>query len=68
MSLTVEDAKLKDLLKSAVVEALEERPDLVSDAVSDAIEDIGLARAIRAGAQTDTVARSEVFKVLRKNR
>ena len=68
MALTAEEAKLKNLLKSAVVEALEERPDLMSDAVADAVEDIGLARAIREGSKTETVDRAEVFKILRKNR
>jgi len=68
MPLTAEETKLKNLLKSAVVEALEERPDLVSDAVADAVEDIGLARAIREGSQSETVERAEVFSVLRTNR
>lgn len=65
MALTADEERLKNLLKSAVVEALEERPDLVSDAVTDAVEDIGLARAIKEGAETETVDRSEVFNVLR---
>jgi hypothetical protein len=68
MPLTADETKLKNLLKAAIVEALEERPDLVSDAVAEAVEDIGLARAIREGARTETVDRAEVFSVLRKNR
>ena len=68
MSLTAEESRLKKLLKSAVVEVLEERPDLVSEAVADAVEDIAMARAIREGAETQTVERPEVFKVLRKKR
>ena len=68
MSLTAEESRLKKLLKSAVVEALEERPDLVSEAVADAVEDIAMARAIRERAETQTVERPEVFKVLRKKR
>lgn len=68
MALTADEKRLKNLLKSAVVEALEERPDLVRDALTGALEDIGLARAIREGSQTDTIERAEVFKVLRKSR
>jgi hypothetical protein len=68
MPLTADETKLKNLLKAAAVEALEEQPDLVSDAVAEAVEDIGLARAIRESARTETVDRAEVFSVLRKNR
>lgn len=68
MSLTAEESRLKKLLKSAVVEALEERPDLVSEAVADAVEDIAMARAIREGNETETVGRAAVLKVLRKKR
>jgi len=42
--------------------------DLVSDALAEAVEDIGLVRAIEAGAKSKAVTRAEVFKVLRKNR
>jgi hypothetical protein len=68
MVLTAEESRLKRLLESAVVEALEERPELVSAAVADADEDIALARAIREGIETETARREEVFEALRKKR
>ena len=68
MPLTADETKLKNLLKSAVVEVLEERPDLVRDALADAVEEIALVRAIQAGARSKTIDRAEVFKVLRKKR
>jgi hypothetical protein len=42
MANTPDEAKLKELLKSAVVEVLEERRDLVRKAVTEAIEDMGI--------------------------
>jgi hypothetical protein len=63
-SLSVDEGKLKDLLKTAIMEVLEERKDLVRDLLEEALEDIILARAIEAGEQTETVSREEVFKVL----
>src|SRR5215475_2370862 len=63
-SLSVDEGKLKDLLKTAIMEVLEERKDLVRDLLEEALEDIGLVRAIEAGEQTGTVSRDEVFKVL----
>ena len=66
--MTAEETKLKMLLKAAVVEALEERPDLVRDALAAAVEDIGLVRAIEAGSRSKAISRAEVFKILQKNR
>ena len=63
-SLSVDEGKLKDLLKTAILELLEERKDLVRDLLEEALEDIVLVRAIEAGEQTRTVSRDEVFKVL----
>ena len=63
-SISVDEDKLKDLLKTAIVEVLEERKDLVRDLLEEALEDIGLVRAIEAGEQTGIVSRDEVFKVL----
>jgi hypothetical protein len=63
-SLSVDEGKLKDLLKTAIMEVLEERKDLVRDLLEEALEDIVLVRAIEAGEQTGTASRDEVFKVL----
>ncbi len=52
------------LLKTAIVEVLEERSDLLGEAVAAAFEDIALARAIEEGEQTGNVGRSEVFSVI----
>ncbi len=68
MALTVDETRLKKLLKAAVVEALEERQDLVRDAVSDAVEDIALTRAIDEGLRSKAISRTAVFKILRKIR
>lgn len=68
MPLTAQETKLKTLLKAAIVEVLEERRDLVQDALADAVEDIALARAIKAGSRSKAVSREEIFKILRKNR
>ena len=61
-----EEAKLKKLLKAAVVEALEERRDLVRDALAEAIEDLGMIQAIKEGSRSGSISRAEVFRILRK--
>jgi hypothetical protein len=52
------------MLKAAVIEALEERRDLVKDIIEEAMEDIALARAIEEGVGSNSVSRDEVFSLL----
>jgi len=61
---TFDEEKLRDLLKSALAEALEEHRDLVRDIVEEAMEDIALARAIEQGLGSKSVSRDEVFAIL----
>ena len=61
---TIDEARLKELLKAALSEALEERRDLLRDIVEEVIEDLALARAIEQGLSSEAVTRDEVFAVL----
>lgn len=61
---TLDDKKLKTLLKSAFAEALKEQRTLVQDIVEDALEDISLARAIEQGLHSKPVSRAAVYKIL----
>jgi hypothetical protein len=64
MATTIDEERLKDLLKSALVEALKEHRDLVQDIVEEAMEDIALTRAIEQGLNSETVSHDEVFAIL----
>jgi hypothetical protein len=64
MSATIDEAKLKELLKSAVVEVLEERREFVKDIVEEAMEEIAMRRAIEEGLATEASSREEVFELL----
>lgn len=64
MATSIDEAKLKEMLKSAVAEVLEERREFVKEIVEEAMEDIALARAIDDGVQTEMVERDAVFRVL----
>lgn len=68
MATTIDEAKLKDLLKVAVVEALHEHRDLVKDIVEEALEDIALTRAIDEGLRSESVPREEVLAILEDGR
>ena len=67
MSTLIDEAKLKEALKSAIVEILEERKDLVREVLEEALEDIALARAIEEGEQSELVTRGEVLSALEPN-
>ena len=68
MSTTViDEAKLKEALKAALIEILEERKDLVREVLEEALEDIALARAIEEGEQSELVTRDEVLNALERN-
>jgi hypothetical protein len=60
----IDDARLKALFKTALVEVLEERKDLLRDAIEETLEDIALARAIEEGRRTEDVSRREVLSLL----
>jgi hypothetical protein len=61
---TIDEERLKILLKSALVEALEEQRNLVQEIVEEAMEDIALSRAIEQGLGGKSVSRDEVFAIL----
>ena len=61
---TLDDKKLKSLLKSAFAETLKEQRALVQDIVEDALEEIALARAIDQGLHSKPVSRAAVYKIL----
>ena len=58
------EPRLKRLVKQAVAELLEERPDVLRELVGEAIEDIPLVRAIKEGEATPAVPRDEVLHLL----
>lgn len=64
METSMSDDRIKELFKSAILEVLEERSDLLREALAEAIEDLALVRAIEEGEGAETVSRDEVFTLL----
>jgi hypothetical protein len=61
---TEQSRDLKKRVKSALLEILDERPELLREA----LEDIGLGRAIQEGLKTPSVSREDVFSRLKGKR
>jgi hypothetical protein len=64
MQAVIDEGRLKEILKMALVEVFEERKSLFYELISEAMEDIALVRAIKEGEATESVSRAEVFSIL----
>ncbi|MEA5471645.1 MULTISPECIES: hypothetical protein [unclassified Spirulina] len=62
--ITLDETKLKELLKTAIFELLQEQKELFSELVTEVLEDIGMENAIKEGENTEIVSREEIFKIL----
>ena len=60
------EARIKEVFKIAVMEALEERKDLFGKLFLEISEDIALAKAIEEGEKSPKVSRNEVFEILER--
>lgn len=56
----IDEAQLKDALKAALVEVLEERADLLRDVLAE----VALVRAIQEGESSEPASREEIFGIL----
>jgi hypothetical protein len=65
MGLPVTPEKMKELLKEAFVEVLQERRSLLYDTITEAIEDAAMAKAIKAGRKRKYVPASAINKILK---
>ena len=64
MEVLTDSAKLKELFKQAIIEAIEEKRDVVHDLLVEAMEDLALIHAIQQGEETGPLSRDEVFSIL----
>ena len=62
--ISLDEERVKELFKQAVLELFQERKDLLYDLFAEVIEDFALADAIREGESTETASRAEVFQIL----
>lgn len=60
----VEERRIKGLLKTAVVEVLEERRDLLLEAMRETFEDVAMIRAIQQGEKSKLTTRKKIFQRL----
>jgi hypothetical protein len=57
-------SELKELLKTTLIEILQEQKEVFTDIIVEAMEDIALAKAIEEGENTKNASREDIFKLL----
>jgi len=62
--ISIDEGRIKELMKQAMLELLKERRDLIYDAFAEVIADLALTNAIKEGESTESVKREEVFQTL----
>jgi hypothetical protein len=58
MEVCIDENRLKELMKQALVEVLEDPKDTIYEILSDVIEDMALAHATEEGEATETVSKT----------
>lgn len=61
-------AALKDVVKQALIELIDERREAITSVLAEAIEDAALAAAIREGRKSAKVSKASVLKELKARR
>lgn len=56
--------QLKELVKTAITEILQENKEVFSELLAEVIEDIVMERAIQEGESTESTSREAIFKLL----
>jgi hypothetical protein len=64
MEIHMDESKLKELMKQALVEVLEDRKEVIYEILSNVIEDLALTNAIKEGETTQSVGKQEILDIL----
>jgi hypothetical protein len=65
METSVDEIKLKNLMKQAIMEAIEEKKGVVHDLLVEVMEDVAMIRAIQEGEDSGRADRDEIFGILK---
>jgi hypothetical protein len=62
----LDETKLKELIKTAIFELLQEKQEVFLELVAEVLEDVGMENAIKEGENTEIVSHEAIFKILDK--
>ena len=64
METVIDDERIKELFKQAIIETIEERKDIVHELLMEVMNDLAMIRAIEEGENSGNVGREEIFDIL----
>lgn len=64
MELTIDDRKMKDLVKEAIIEMMKEDSEGFNNLLVGALEEVGLANAIKEGRKNTFVSEAKILNLL----
>ena len=64
MIVTLEEEKIRSLLKDIMLELVEDRPEIFHNILLEALEDAGMLAAIAEGESSEAVSREEIEAIL----
>jgi len=64
MEAAMDEAKLKQLVKEALTEILDERREILSEVIVEALEDVAIIRAIQEGENTPLAPKEDILRLL----
>ncbi len=64
METVIDDERIKELFKQAIIETIEERKDIVHELLMEVMNDLAMIRAIEEGENSGNVGRKEIFDIL----
>lgn len=64
MSYTIDEKRMRKVMKDVLVEMMTEKKDLFYDLVLEAIEEVALGKAIKEGRKDQYVAESKIMDIL----
>ena len=64
ITLTMDDQQLKDMLKQAMLELMEERQELFQQILTEVLEETNMVSAIQVGLKSEDISRDEIFQIL----
>jgi len=62
--ISLDEARVKELFKQALLELFQERRDLLYDLFVEALEDLALVNAIKEGEVGASVSQAEILRIL----
>ena len=67
MQTVIDEDKLKQIFKEAIIEIMEERKSFFHDMIVEVMEDTALTNAIREGESSGSVSKRKVLNILEVN-